>query len=98
IVKAQNSQGGWALNGSASDVDITGMALIALSEHTSYTGVKTAIKKAESALTSKAYKKSTGDFVLSTAFTKKANADSNAMAIAGLSAAGVNPGTKAVNR
>lgn len=98
IVKAQNSEGGWALSGTASDVDLTGMALIVLSEHKSYSGVKTAMTKAESVLKNKAYQKSTGDFLLKSAFTNKANANSNAQAITGLSAAGVNPGTTAVKR
>ncbi|ANZ60476.1 prenyltransferase/squalene oxidase repeat-containing protein [Secundilactobacillus paracollinoides] len=92
VVKAQNSAGGWAISGTASDVDVTGMALMALSMHKSYSGVKTAISKATSLLKNKAYQKS-GDFIIASAFTTKANSDSNAMALAGLSAAGVNTDT-----
>ncbi len=93
VVKAQNSQGGWAISGTSSDVDVTGMALMALSMRKSYSGVKTAISKAESVLKNKAYQKSTGDFLISSSFTKKANSNSDAMALAGLSAAGVNTDT-----
>lgn len=93
IVKAQNSKGGWQISGTVSDVDMTGMALMALSMHKTYPGVKTAISKAEKLLKSTAYQSSTGDFVLKSAFNHKANANSNAMAIAGLSAAGINPET-----
>ncbi|WP_288527987.1 hypothetical protein [uncultured Secundilactobacillus sp.] len=89
VVKAQNTQGGWALNGTGSDVDITGMALMALGMHRSYSSVKKAITKAVNLLKNTAFQKATGDFVISSAFTKKANANSDAMAIAGLSAVGV---------
>lgn len=93
IVKAQNTQGGWAISGSVSDVDVTGMALMALGMHKTYPGVKTAIKHAESMLKKQAYQPSTGDFIIKNAFTNQANANSNALAIAGLSAAGINSET-----
>ncbi|WP_288530564.1 hypothetical protein [uncultured Secundilactobacillus sp.] len=89
VVKAQNTQGGWALNGTGSDVDITGMALMALGMHRGYSSVQRAVIKAVNLLKKTAFQKSTGDFVISSAFTKKANANSDAMAIAGLSAVGV---------
>lgn len=90
LIKMQNKDGGWGLFGNTSDVDITGMALMALGMHKNYSGVKQAISKATKLLES-SFQKSTGDFVLSAAFTKKGNANSNAMAIAGLSAVGRDP-------
>lgn len=91
VVKAQDSKGGWEINGKTSDVDVTGMALMALGMHKSYSGVNTAISKGVKLLEDKAFSKSTGDFVISGSFSKKANSNSDALAIAGLSAVGVNP-------
>lgn len=91
VVKAQNSKGGWEISGHTSDVDVTGMALMALGMHKSYSGVNTAISKAVKLLEGTAFSKSTGDFVIAGSFSKKANSDSDALAIAGLSAVGVNP-------
>lgn len=93
IVEAQDSRGGWEISGSTSDVDVTGMALMALGMHKTYPGVKTAIKRGTTMLKNQAYQKASGNFVIKNAFTNKANANSDAMAIAGLSAAGINPET-----
>lgn len=91
VVKAQDSKGGWEISGHTSDVDVTGMALMALGMHKNYSGVNTAISKAVRLLETKAFSKKTGDFVIAGSFSKKANANSDALAIAGLSAVGVNP-------
>lgn len=93
VLRAQNTAGGWALAGKTSDVDITGMALMALGMHRNYPGVKAAINRANHLLKTQAYRPKTGDFIIAGAFTNKGNANSNAMAIAGLSAVGINPET-----
>lgn len=46
ILEKQNSDGGWSLSGDESDVDITGMALQALSKYQNRVDVKTAVEKA----------------------------------------------------
>lgn len=90
VIKAQNSDGGWSLMGTKSDLDITGMALMALGMHRTTTGAQAAINRAVSMMSKQAFRKSTGAFVLASAYTNKENSNSQAMVIAGLSACGIN--------
>lgn len=46
ILKKQNTDGGWALSGNISDIDVTAMALQALAKYKSNVNVNTAIEKA----------------------------------------------------
>lgn len=87
ILQMQNSDGGWAMSGTVSDPDLTGMALQALAPYCTRSEVKSAVDQAVAFLSSiqlsdGAYK-SAGD----------RNSESCAQVIVGLTALGINPHT-----
>ena len=88
IIKNQTKDGGWNLDNSvnsASDPDITGMALQALAPYNTQSKVKEAIKKAVACLSSKQLKG--GGYSSS----GTVNSESCAQVISGLLANGINP-------
>ncbi|MCT3524793.1 MucBP domain-containing protein [Latilactobacillus curvatus] len=91
VLQKQNVDKGWALFGTDSDVDITGMAMTALGMHRDVTGVQPALDKAVSMLKDKAFQKATGGFFIPSSFSKVENSNSISQAVMGLMAAGVDP-------
>ncbi|MBQ4650737.1 MAG: fibronectin type III domain-containing protein [Firmicutes bacterium] len=87
ILDAQLADGGWALSGSKSDPDLTGMALTALAPYKSQKKVKAAIDEAVDWL-SKA-QLADGSYVT----YGDPTAESCAQVICGLTAVGINPNT-----
>ena len=87
ILEAQLADGGWALSGSKSDPDLTGMALTALAPYKSQKKVSAAIDKAVNWL-SKAQLED-GSY----ATFGDRTAESCAQVICGLTAVGINPNT-----
>jgi len=87
ILNAQLADGGWALSGSKSDPDLTGMALTALAPYKSQKKVKAAIDEAVDWL-SKA-QLADGSY----ATYGDPTAESCAQVICGLTAVGINPNT-----
>ena len=87
ILEAQLADGGWALSGSKSDPDLTGMALTALAPYKSQKKVKTAIDKAVEWLGK--VQLEDGSF----ATFGDRTAESCAQVICGLTAVGINPNT-----
>ncbi|UTC11341.1 MucBP domain-containing protein [Latilactobacillus curvatus] len=91
VLQKQNVDKGWALFGTDSGVDITGMAMTALGMHRDVTGVQPALDKAVSMLKDKAFQKATGGFFIPSSFSKVENSNSISQAVMGLMAAGVDP-------
>ncbi len=60
LLSLQNNDGGWALTGTVSDVDVTAMAVQAMARYNDYAKVKISIDKALSFLSQR--QKSDGDF------------------------------------
>lgn len=87
ILEAQLADGGWALSGSKSDPDLTGMALTALAPYKSQKKVSAAIDKAIDCLS--AMQLEDGSF----ATFGDRTAESCAQVICGLTAVGINPNT-----
>lgn len=85
ILEAQLADGGWALSGSKSDPDLTGMALTALAPYKSQKKVSAAIDKAIDCLS--AMQLEDGSF----ATFGDRTAESCAQVICGLTAVGINP-------
>lgn len=87
ILEAQLADGAWALSGSKSDPDLTGMALTALAPYKSQKKVSAAIDKAIDCLS--AMQLEDGSF----ATFGDRTAESCAQVICGLTAVGINPNT-----
>lgn len=90
ILSKQTSTGGWNLSGSptgSNDVDMTGMAMTALSAHRDREDVQKATKKAIELLNSVLTKE--GDFYIPGMFSKEGNSNSDAQALMGLALNGV---------
>ena len=88
ILDAQLSDGGWALAGSVSDPDMTGMALAALAPYKTETAVDAAVKKALSCLSS--MQNTDGTF---SSVTEGTTCESVAQVVTGLTALGIDPET-----
>ncbi|MSD84209.1 LPXTG cell wall anchor domain-containing protein [Lactobacillus curvatus] len=93
VLKAQNAENGWALFGSKSDLDMTGMTMTALGMHRDFPGVQAALDKAVTMLKAKAFVAQTGGFLIPSVYMTEENSNSTAMVIMGLIAAGVDPMT-----
>ncbi|MDT3393884.1 MAG: MucBP domain-containing protein [Bacillota bacterium] len=91
VLKEQNTENGWALFGTKSDLDITGMTMTALGMHRDVPGVQDALNKAVVMLKEKAFDKTTGGFLIPGAFTSKENSNSISQTIMGLLSAGIDP-------
>ncbi|MGX7204267.1 prenyltransferase/squalene oxidase repeat-containing protein [Enterococcus pingfangensis] len=90
LLSKQTPDGGWNLNGTvtgAGDVDLTGMALTALSAHREREDVQTAIRKAILMLNNNLTKE--GDFFIESWFAAEGNSNSNSQALMGLALNGV---------
>lgn len=87
ILEAQLADGGWALSGTKSDPDMTGMALTALAPYKSQKKVKAAIDEAVECLSALQH----DDGTYSTFGDK--TSESCAQVICGLTAVGINPNT-----
>jgi hypothetical protein len=87
ILKAQQNDGGWSLSGNTSDVDLTAMALQALSVHRNDTKVKQATEKAVDFLSKE--QNSSGGFES----WGTENAESCAQVIIALTSLGISPNT-----
>lgn len=86
LLTQQLSDGGWALFGSAGDIDITGMTLTALAPYRNQEKVKKAIDKAVAFF--KKVENQDGNFFIQTFYAKEPNSNSQAQAILGLSSVG----------
>ena len=87
IMQAQLADGGWALNGSVSDPDLTGMALTALAPYKSQKKVSSTIEKAVDCLS--AMQLADGTY----ATYGDSTSESCAQVICGLTAVGIDPNT-----
>ena len=83
LLSAENADGGWALSGTVSDPDMTGMVLLALSNYRAQSAVETAVQKALAFLS--AAQNASGGF----ATGGTATAESDAQVVTALSALGV---------
>ncbi|GGE40747.1 hypothetical protein GCM10011391_19410 [Pullulanibacillus camelliae] len=94
IISQQNKDGGWALTGEESSVDLTGMALAALAPYKNQAAVKTAITKATAYLSNQQNK----DGGYGSKINGGDSSESTAQAIIGLTAVGVDPAGKAFTK
>ena len=83
LLSAENADGGWALSGTVSDPDMTGMVLLALSNYRAQSAVETAVQRALSFLSTA--QNASGGF----ATGGTATAESDAQVVTALSALGV---------
>ena len=88
ILDAQLSDGGWALAGTTSDPDMTGMALAALAPYKAETAVAAAVENALSCLSS--MQNTDGTF---SSVTEGTTCESVAQVVTGLTALGIDPET-----